>query len=465
MVVDAIREVYSLYPDYPGALEALNFATTLIDRPDEHDSLSLEINRRFEEMHSQFSSITTVGADTLSTMFFLALRIADFWKRRFLESAPLHPKAAVQRGHEIRWAMRGNATGLFREYERIWREAGPIWNVATMAWEEAKRVGNEDAMTRWAERRELLDPWIAETHASTFVEHERLRDVGITKLRSILVSLESRQDERRRLRVSVGEQNARDAIERHRLLAVLGQALIESGNVDEGLDTLVLATSTGWDPAAFEASAYAHLGIGDSTRALELFARVAIDPSTDQSKSDQIVELALNVVESDDWQQILVDAHAAMRSWLLQEGTNRTLPHLLRVTDEYNERVNLWEIVQGRPTLLVQWFWDCDDCVRDINTIASSLANIEQMGASVFALTSEETKVDMRRILDESGVEMRIFGDYEGDVKSATRAQGQPHYSVIDRLGRIRYSGLFPWKALRATLVLAREIEPTIASR
>src|SRR5437879_11734954 len=124
--------------------------------------------------------------------------------------------------------------------------------------------------------------WIA----TVFTGYPALRQEGMRLLRQELRRLDVPQDARRSLERTVEEQRAVDAATARSLLAALGDALVASGRVAAGLDTLDLAVREGWDVGLFRRVAHTRVADGGTGGALTLLAFAAADPATESWTPD-----------------------------------------------------------------------------------------------------------------------------------------------------------------------------------
>ncbi len=387
------------------------------------------------------------------------------WRARLLEEAPNHPLAVQEQTLELAAAHAANAASLLSELERLWVKVGPAhFQLPLQGYLAAERLADPGKLSRWAERRVAVEPWAVPDVAEDLVAVPSVREIGMAMLREQRGRLEEHSQERRALHHTVEQSPLHRGRARSEMLAVLGGALIEAGEIAAGIDTLELAAATAWDPRVFQAVAEARLASGDSARALETLARVAIDPVTDSASVISISSLAAGLLDADEWEHLQSEAHREMRERVLAAAISRQVGTEFVLRDSAENEVSLGDLVGGSVAMIAVWSPYCPPCLPEAQQLQRVVDRIREPGGRVMAIVSDAPSEDIRGLLGEVELDVPIYFDTANAVHLGLGSWIVPNYLVLDASGRVRFEGTDVKEALRRVHVLLEEPKMLLAA-
>jgi peroxiredoxin len=119
-----------------------------------------------------------------------------------------------------------------------------------------------------------------------------------------------------------------------------------------------------------------------------------------------------------------------------KEADNFTLPLLDSTTE-----VSLHEF-RGQVVYLSFWASWCEPCRQEMPYLAQLWQRHQQQGFQVLAINVEEDSVLAKEFVAQYDVPFPVLRDQQRQVSSVYRVPGFPTHYIIDRRGRIRFSGL-----------------------
>jgi peroxiredoxin len=442
---ETARATAALYPERPGSWSQLQFFEAAVLGDEAMDSLREAHRTRLRELHQALTG-RAVSGDDAGSMFFYSWGLGDsitqeHWRDRLAREHPSNQFAVQNRiVFELAREYRDQPAVLLAELERMWEEIGPVHiHQGDQGLGAARRTGDPEAILRWADRylhfRPAERPWVA----SLLTELPALRDEGLARLRDEIGRVAASRSEDRDLFATADDQRRRSQRELRLLYGTLGTALIGAGEVRVGLDTLALAVANGWDTGLFREVAEARLAAGDRAGAIELWARVAVDPATGDAFADTVRTRAGEDFDEQRWESLTTRARDVMRSEVLADATPRPIRGRVRLLDAIGKTYSLDELRGGDPTLVVFWSRRCGPALEALPEIDRVANRLRAHGARVLMIVDEPPSVELQALLEERGVNLPLYHDTRRDAVRAFEQWGTPQYFVLDDVGRIHF--------------------------
>jgi hypothetical protein len=457
-----VRRMVALYPnEIRGWDWLLAFHGWLGQGKD--DSVRALHRAKLAAFDSTLTRADNVSRDDLERIVWYAsgidTTIAARWRTRLFREAPANAYAVQWRLFGILDTLRSrkDTAEAFRRFEDLWVDtpASRTSQVASHVVGIAFRSGDTTLIRRWSNRvvessrnRRAATRYAAER----FTTVPALRTEGMQQLRSELESLAQLPSAERALGESVGEQRKRQAATGRSVLASLGRALVAAGEHVAGLDTLAKAAATGWDLEILQALRTASLAAGDTGRAVDIAARIAVDPRTDSSFVDSVAPIAMRQLGAAEWDSRLAAARAEFVDRMLADAPTKSLAGAVRVRDANGRTHDLRALAKGRVTLVAFWSrfcgWSLED-LPDLNRVAARLA---QSGMQVVSIVKEPApSPELTTFLRDKQVTIPTYFDTWHEASRALNQWGTPSYYMLDAQGRVRFD-----RSSSANEVLAR---------
>jgi hypothetical protein len=468
---ETARLAKELYPDSPEAWGRLVAYEAAIFKGEAADSLRAGHRTTFAVLADRISQTRTLSGDDLGWLYWFARRgvqdpaLTAAWRGRLLEEASAHPLAVQGRTRDLVRGHAANPAELLKRLEGLWTEVGPAHpQLPLQGYQTARDLGDPDMILRWAERRLAVEPWVAAELAEDFTKVAGLSALGMERLRQELSRLDREGDTRRALHHTVERHQIREDAQRGRMLAAVGRVLTQAGRITGGLDTLDLAAAAGWDVDVHRTIADTKLALGDTTGALEMLSRVAVDPGTDAVFLDSIGVFAANVA-GDEWGSYLAGARAEMRQRVLGAAMSRPVAEDLTVVDSAGRRRALGELIDGRVTMVAAWSPHCPPCLAELSRLREMIHRIQGHGARAIGMVTEPPppSVSLREPLQEAELGAPTFYDIAGAVHRGLGSSRMPNYLVLDRMGRVRFDDIALSEVLRVVAVLVAQDDILVA--
>jgi anti-sigma factor RsiW len=439
------RRAAELYPDLPQAWNLLRFFQQAVLGEAAMDSLRTFHQAQLAKLDSTLSGRSEISGDEAGWMYWYALGVGDtirraYWRERLLREHPEHPLAVQERVLSVRRSHPNDPAGALREMDRLWEEVGAAHEQqALLGFDAAQEVGDSVAVLRWAARYLYFRPkyqgWVAEhlTHVPA------VRVEGLQRLREEILRLREVPDEDRNLFSTRQDQHRQNRNEMRWAYMALGDALLTVGDTTAGLDTLALAVSDGWNPSYFRHVADVRLAVGDTSGALELWARVAVDLHTSRLFADTVRARVGEHLEAARWQRLEVAAWERMRRATLASATAKVIRGPVRLLDVQGQAHALSDLTTGHTTVVVFWSRNCTPALEALPEAQQLAQRLERQGVRMVAIVDEVPSADLRSFLREKGLTLPVYLDTHGDGSRAFNQWGTPSYFLLDDAGRIRF--------------------------
>jgi peroxiredoxin len=467
---EAARSATELYPGSPEAWGRRVAYETVQLRGDAAEGLLAGHRSTFATLATDFLESQAPSSSDLGWLYWYARTgvqdssLTAVWRARLIDQAPTHPIAVQVRALELAAPPASHPARLLQELESLWLEVGPAHpQLPLQGYWVAERLNDPEQLLRWAERRLIVEPWEAANIASDLVAIPSARAFGMEMLRDELRRLDRPSEQRRALRNTVEQSWLERERARSKMLAVLGSALIDAGKAGAGIDTLDMAAAAIWDPSVFQAVADAKLALGDSTGALEMLARVAVDPATNPDYLDSITAFARAQLHPDRWGDNLRAARGEMRERVLALSISRPVATDLALKDLAGNRLTLGQLIGRGVTVVAVWSPYCPPCLTEPLRLQQIVDRIRLRGGRAIVIISDAPAADIRRFLADAELDVPIYIDISRAVQLGLGSWIVPNYLVLDASKRVRFEGTALTDMLRAVDVLIEEVEMLVA--
>lgn len=459
VALEAAREMVELYPDRAESWSSLYDMEEAVSGAASVDSLRRSHRPRFLAFHRALAA-TRPSAEELASMTFYSMALGDsalreYWQGRLLAEAPFHRPSLQLRLEALRRRYPEEPRLLLAALERLWTEEGDeVRDVASAGFAAARAAGDRTALLTWAERYVRTRPASAGFVAVELSRIPVVRLEGIERLRDELHRLERTDRDDRDLYLSVAMQRQKDERSARRILAALGAALVATGDVRAGLDTLRAAAESGWDPGAFRAAADALLAQGDTLAAVDMFARLAVDPATGAEAQDEIRKVAWRHIGTEGWQARIQEARERMHRQLLAETVRRPIRRDVQLANLAGERTSFASLIGGKVALISLWACTCGMSDSDIARFGRLAADLEGRGVRVVVITRAAPAADLEAGLRAAGAPLPVYADPSGELLNQFGYWSTAQHFLMDAEGYVRFEYTTVDDALRHALVL-----------
>jgi len=220
---------------------------------------------------------------------------------------------------------------------------------------------------------------------------------------------------------------------------ILGDAQLALGDTAAARAAYVEATAAGWEPALMQRAIPVLLTSGDTTRALVLAARVAVDPGTPSKLADSLTRRALIVLGESRWQTMLVDARRRMREHFLGDATRIKLPLDIALVDSANRPTTLERVTRGRVSVVTFWSRECGFSVDQLPRLAQLSARLRERGMALVPIATEAQTPEVAAFLRNHPIGTANWFDASARARRAFGQWSTPEYYVLDEHGVVRF--------------------------
>lgn len=365
-----------------------------------------------------------------------------YWWSRLLREYPHHPQIVQHLAiymDEKKLGARRALDSLEHIYQRVApdgvREGGG--NLFNVALQLASQVGDDSLALVWRARSNAGRPDSVRAIAAFLARTPRYRQAGIVALRSLIRRPSETWAPGRRLSQDSAAYAVTIRHAQQRMLAALGRALVASGDVAAGRDTLVLAADGSWDPDLFREIASALAMAGDTIGAARQRARLAVDPNTSTGEVDSLHATGRRVLGAVQWQDALRESRALMRRTLLTNATPRAPGAGALLQQGGGGTATVTALLNGAPGAVIFWSRHCGFALEALPEITAAIAKLREDGTRVLFVVDEPPSPDLDAFLRDKQVDWPVYHDVKGSTAAAFRNFGTPTYYVVDGRGRI----------------------------
>jgi len=447
-----VRRMTVLYPDSLSAwsfLSSFDFWLGIRDR----DTVLIKHRAALAHADSQWRRTPKVPAPMLGRLAWYAQGVdsaaAVYWRARLLREAPTASVALQFRlsdASRALWRSR-DTSAMLRMLDSLWSQrtpdraqqiadAGVSYAVATARaplvatwWGRLQRVSADSIMTAidYAKRVSRVPSLVAQ---------------GIGALRAVLHTLEQPTVTARHLTEAPSQREDRHARRRRYVLSALGQALVSSGELRAGRDTLILAAERGWDVENIRALRHAHLALGDSAAAWTQLALESVDPTLSGARRDSINATAAAGIDAERWRGLVRSASETFASRVLADAVVLSLGRTARVRDSSGRESLLRERTASRTTVVVFWSRDCGWALDDVAKLNAVADRLRAVGSQLLIVSDDAQGMtpELRAFLARHRVTTPVYFDVDHTTAKAFNNWGTPYYYVVDTDSRLRFA-------------------------
>lgn len=447
--LETARLATRLHPGEPEAWWIRWFMERGIAGPEARDQLRGRFVTRLRSFEASVAALDDPSGDTLAVLMHYARSLdleasASRWRKRLLDMAPFHPMAVQERAVEIGSRLWGQPDRLLAALDSVWTQAGPVHEtLAEVGYQAALAHGGAEDLRRWGERLMHFGsgPGVALDVYAEWADREGLRPLALARIEELLSVLQSEPARNRGLFEDATEARRSNARIRQRALTVAGALYRERGDSVRALAALTRAASVKdvWNPSVFRRAADLLAATGDSARALELWARVAVDPATPASYRDSMRTM-LGPERRPSWKSALGHARREMEETILGRASFRKLPDDIHLRDGEGRRRSLSELTGNRVVFVAYWSRYCGYSLEDLPELARLAGRLEDEGVRVVAVTAEAETRELDQFLETRGLtELPVFHDVDRELARALEVWGTPRYALLDDRGRVAF--------------------------
>jgi peroxiredoxin len=445
-LADSMLRLYPL--SVQAHLNRLSLQAELLDGP-EADTLRAVLRDSLPALLAAQGDVLDDRA--LSTVIFYAGHVRDTavvqaYRRRLIAEFPLSPAAQQQRVFEVGRTWGRDTTAFWSALDRLWQETAGRprhGQVAFTAWQSAQQWGDYTALALWGRRMIEQDPsnrsWIGQAFAGV----PALREEGVRMLQQAVAAMDS-DAVQRPLTHSAAEFNTLRLRARGRMLVDMGTAMLALGRQTEGEAALAEAVDLAWQPSLFRTVADARLRSGDTIAALQLLARVAVDPATPAAFADTVHARAGSHADGPDWnaqwKSLRQEAMEEMQRHTMYLASNRPVRGRPRVRTPDSAAYTL-DAANGELTFVAFWSRHCTPSFVQLPQLTQLGRTLQQQGVRVVTLTEEKPSESLAAFLATQDFDLPVLHDTDLEARRAFDSFATPVYLVIDGSGTVRFQG------------------------
>ena len=452
---ESVRRAMQLYPDSLGGWGLLRFYERVALGSGGGDSLLTWHRRNLDGIHSRYSDQSPLDPESIAAIQDYAQSVADsakveFWTSRMLSEARGTYMTEQKRAMStyLAWHEDRNAEEAISAFEYYWPDArGKGTQIAEFALAVSIESGDLAAVDRWTER------MIEDDERGQFFIANRLARLPERRERALALALQAIPTgqpvaasskglvlaEGRALNKTVREYARSHARARAASMNAYSRVLESAGRLDAALEAIQEAASESVNPDLFRRLADLRLAQGDSTGAAEAYATVAADPGTSGSEADSMAVVVGLLPDGPQWQRLLAAVRDQIHPRVLADTVSWS-PQPSRVRDTEGNRRSLFELLAGRPTVLVFWARGCGHSVQEIPELARLHQLLEPRGAQVLSIAIDDLPgPEMTEFIETNGITYPVYYDLEREASTEFSISGTPTHLVLDAEGRVRF--------------------------
>ena len=461
------RELVDLYPNKPGARFVLGSLESELFGGG-FDLLTLETHRNaFARIEGQFDNGVAFSSDDIGDMYGYArllgdVTAADRWRERMLREAPDHyfvkqirvSDAIVSAGGE--WSDATKA-----RLENLWNAGGfEMTSLTEEAYPLALAGDDADAMVRWLDRLRETQPAQANNIARSIAMTPGGRRVGIGRLEILYDFLGEPHQVPRSLYHTWSDHQVHTEDRRQAIAGVLGGALVEEGEISDGLRYLTSALNATWDVELFAQAAGVLFGLGRTNEAFQQWARVAVDPWPEQSVADSLETRAREVIRADEWDVMLETARLDMAAHYIERLSHPQRIDLnVEVQGSDGSLSSVGELMSGRVSVFAFWSRnDYHDLLRK-DSLAAIYRRIDTYDGALITVVQEQRSPEWEEYeADDDFPPYPIYHDIAGEVHRDFDVWYSTYF-VVDAEGVVQFAYSEIGDALRQVAALHRRAQ------
>lgn len=448
------RRMVQLYPDSIGGWSYLHSFENWMGVGSEETTL-VKHRAALKRLDAKWRTQANVPPAMLGMLSWYSMSVdtavASYWKTRLMSEGRGDSFGLMWRMNDalaLVYTKRDTSTAL-AIFDTLWTQRTPDRQsqIAGRALDLAVSSGRADQVSRWLPR---LMATSNDTVAASLAFADQLSRVptfraqGMDRLRAMLRVLQTPDPSLRRLTETPMRQDARYEQMRIRALAALGRALVASGDTKAGVDTLTLASKTGWDVSVMRTIRTASFAAGDSATGWEMTARIVAEPTTDPAERATINASAIKAIGAERWSALTTEGVHQFAKRMLENSKMQSLAGTPRVKDSDGVEHTLRSLGGNKVTVVAFWSRHCGWALEDIQPLMSVAKRLEAAGAQLIVVMEDEANpsADLTAFLADRKMTVPVYFDVAHSTSKAFNNWGTPIYYVLDGGGRVRFSGV-----------------------
>jgi peroxiredoxin len=449
----ATKEGVRRYPDRAESWQSLLFYEKSLLGERAEDSLRRVHLPRLREFDVRLRREAKPSAEEMNAMLFYALSLKDsvvgtYWSDRLIREQPTSPVGMQARLTRVWPTVMADTVSRRKlaEFEKLYTSAAHDPTAFQRQGFAVVRLGLDIALdakdsalaVRWAGRYLAAQgSWGDSAYVSTrLVELPQLRQSQLDRLRYFARTAVAARLAARPLDFTLPQWRSQLERRRATLYAAIGKALVAAGQPAAGADTLERAALASWSIPLFRDAAAAWLRAGDSVRARQQMARMAVDPSMTDATRDS---LAVAAGRPSAWADWTAAAREQMRAVLLHEGTRKVVRGAPRLVSLDGGQVKLASLTRGRPTVVTFWSRYCGPSLEELPAVEKVWRELDARGIGMVAITDEMPSKELRAFLEEQKLTFPVYLDTRRDATNGFDNFGTPNYYILDADGVVRF--------------------------
>jgi hypothetical protein len=470
------RQLTELYPDRFASWDLREFFERALLGEQEGKALAERYHRRVDSLLAVAKARPALSYSEIGTAFYRSwVRVRfekataadsaelDYWWARIRREYPRHEQVGQRLAIDLGSTHRDKPRAILDSLEVVYDALTPLrgggLNIIHTATFAARQANDSAAMRTWAQR--LLAGRADSAFQAALLDaaDSNHRSSAMAALRSFLRPSAIGLVRERRLVESAAAYDRRVQNARRRALVALGRALLADGQRAAALDTLSVAARGGWDPVVFREIRGAALAAGDTATAVQVSAKLAVDPRTASGVSDTLSSFSRLMVGDGRWNSMLVGARGEMHASYLARAVSRPVRGTPRIAAADGRAVRVRDLIARQPTVFIFWSRNCGAAMEALPEIVAIGERLKREGANVIFLADEPPSAEAQRYLADRKLSIPTYYDRDGEAKTAFANFGTPRYYVVDGAGQIRFEQVSALPEL-LTQVAALRSEP-----
>jgi hypothetical protein len=457
---ESIKQLTELYPDRVEAWSARYGYEKNVVASTLSETLERTHRAKFDEFF-QRAVLGTLSASELGELVNYARRLnersaQEVWTGLLNRLHPTDPIAVRERVEELNRTLESEPRALLIEFEREWEKVGPVQPILLQyAYNAAVRAHDASAIRRWSERLVSVRPARTGRMATDLARMPSLRAFAADLIRRELDRLERVSELERPVYLSVTEYRLENRRQRHDLLATLGRMLIEDGQAEAGIDTLLLAAETGWHPELFMELASLIGSRGDPETALRFHALAAIDPLARAVDLESAPGDIVRVTDALSWAEALEAAREEQQDRINATQVIRSPVDNVALRRPGGAVVPLDDLVGEAGTIAFLWSRWAQQAASMAKELGKYRDRLLAQGITILAITRDPDPEPALQDWRELGVDLPVYVDPRGEATTALQSFWIPDLLVLDADKRVRFDPVDLDEAVRAVLTLS----------
>lgn len=438
--------------DFPNDLRAwswLRTSQTWRGVPD--DSIRAFHRAREAAFDKSLRADASLSSEAIGEMYWYARGLDSaggaYWESRLRRDAPNNSFAIQLRLFEALDKLRkaGDTTTAIRTFDELWQSAPAARRDQVSSYAMAIANGTRDAaqIRIWSDRllaqpATIPQPGLIRRVATDFTSVPALHDEGLNRLRAELARLSSPAQQHRALDETREEYRARLDRSTRATLTALGRALVRDGKHRAALDTLALAAAVGWNVDVFRAVREASLSAGDSSTAVTMSARLAVDPRTSPERRELLAKFGIDRIGAAAWSAAQRAQQREFVDRTLSATRTRTIAKPVNLVGLDGAAQELRAMTKGQVTIVAFWSRFCGPAIEVIPRLHQLATRLGEEGIRTITILEEtQSSPELAAFLTQHDFTLPVLLDAKKEASQAFNQWGTPYFYVLDPQGRI----------------------------